>query len=507
MLSALGVTALAIAPTSQASAKFTLTENFNKTPAKISKDATPTFTMGHNVHFGIKAQRCKLDAKAWRACNNPWKPGHVADGVHTVRAMIVMSDGRTASDSYTWRIDTAAPTVPTVSGAMMSWGNDASRNVNATSTDVHGSGVAHIEYRFAFDAAAQQGHFGPVETGAHVVVTHEGFAIYEFRAVDKAGNHSAWVDADFGLDWHAPTAPGVRSDDTLDAWTNQDVTVAGFGADDTHGNVMTSGGSGGQLAYQYRISASAGESWSQPQDGDTHAFTQDGDYLIEFRATDEAANTGDWSVAAHVKVDKTVTAPTVTGTLNEDESIGYSWAAVTDSGSGFDHYLYEVSGDGGQTWGQSHVFHGLTLGASPTLCNTPDDVFAIRIAAVDAAGNVSWSDPVVDHCHANTPDAPVLAAGGPDGAQITWDLVSDPQDGLETDSSRYRVEYQTPAGSGSWLSYPQMRYSANGQMSISLMDMGISADCQTSYAVRVAASDSQHLSGKYSNTVTVTPCT
>ena len=161
-----------------AAAPSKLTIHFTKTPARLTNQATPTFSLVRNVHFGVRSQTCRIDTAAWKACSLSWKPGHLKDGRHTAQAKLVMTDHRVATAGYTWTIDTAAPAPPRLAGLIAGWSN-APETVTATASDTTGgSGVNHLEYRIANGAG---GPYTAAQTARQVTISGEGVTQVQFR--------------------------------------------------------------------------------------------------------------------------------------------------------------------------------------------------------------------------------------------------------------------------------------------------------------------------------------
>jgi Right handed beta helix region len=88
------------------------------------------------------------------------------------------------------RIDRSGPTPPTVYGGSATWLNVQSRNVEACcSTDAF-SRVQGYEFRTSTDGGSS---WGSPTAGSSVTITAVGETLVQFRAVDVAGNASAWA--------------------------------------------------------------------------------------------------------------------------------------------------------------------------------------------------------------------------------------------------------------------------------------------------------------------------
>ena len=143
---------------------------------------------------------------------------------------------------------------------------------------------------------------------APTVISAEGTTLVQFRAVDGAGNVSAWVPAaadatnTVKLDRGAPTNPTVSG--ATGAWSNAaSVVVTASGS--TDGGSSVSG-------YQYQTSFNGGV-FSASTSGSSVTVSAQGTTVVQFRALDAAGNTSGW-VQGTVKLDRTLpTSPTVSG--------------------------------------------------------------------------------------------------------------------------------------------------------------------------------------------------
>ena len=79
-------------------------------PVDPTNDSTPDFAFSANETISGGFQ-CKLDAGAFAACTSPKTLPATADGSHTFTVKANDTAGNTGQTSYTWTIDTVAPTV------------------------------------------------------------------------------------------------------------------------------------------------------------------------------------------------------------------------------------------------------------------------------------------------------------------------------------------------------------------------------------------------------------
>ncbi|MCB0874444.1 MAG: hypothetical protein KDC36_13805, partial [Thermoleophilia bacterium] len=218
------------------------------------------------------------------------------------------------------------PADPTVAGGSLSWQSVASVTITGGgSTAAHGS-IAGYEYRTSTDGGST---WGTATTGVSVTISAEGKTLVQYRALDDAGNTSAWTPASATagstarIDRTAPTAPTVSGGSA--AWQSvASITLAPAGATDAHSGVSS---------HEYRTSTDGGTSWSSPAAGATLTVSSEGETLVQFRAIDAAGNTGSWSATGTARIDRTnPTDPTVAGGSLAWQSV----ASVTVTGSGAD---------------------------------------------------------------------------------------------------------------------------------------------------------------------------
>jgi hypothetical protein len=107
-----------------------------------------------------------------------------------------------ATAANTVRLDRTAPTDPVVTGGSLTCA--ASRTLSGSgSTDAGGSGFAHYQHRISADNGVT---WDVAVTGASLTLNTSGTYLIQFRAVDGAGNTSAWAPASPG-----PTATACIS--------------------------------------------------------------------------------------------------------------------------------------------------------------------------------------------------------------------------------------------------------------------------------------------------------
>ena len=220
-----------------------------------------------------------------------------AEGETLVRFRAVDNAGNTSNwapdaplPAGTARIDRTAPTNPIVTGGSATWQSIASITISgAGSTDNGGSGLAGYQYRTSTNGGATWTAQPP---GASIGITAEGSTLVQFRALDNAGNSSAWSPATAGagnnarIDRSAPTAPAVTGGATSCVKKR---TIKASGSTDTLSGIDH---------YEYHYSMNGG-AYTAPAAGAAASFKTSGTYTVQFRVLDKAGNTTSWAPTAN----------------------------------------------------------------------------------------------------------------------------------------------------------------------------------------------------------------
>ena len=266
---------------------------------------------------------------------------------------------------------------PTVTGGSLSWLSQASTTVTASDATDLLSGMDVYEYRTSSDGGAT---WSPGTSGASAVVTLQGQTLVQFRAVDNAGNSGPW----------APATPTAGSTVRLDRTTPSKPSVSGgslswrsVASVDVSASGSTDAGGSGLSGYENRTSTDGGATWSAPASGGTVTVGAEGETLVQFRAIDDATNTGPWSASATARIDRGApTAPTAGGGSFAWQSVAtitLGAVGATDAVSGVVSHEYRVSTDGGGSWSAAAA-------GAMVFVNAEGETLA-QFRAVDAAGN------------------------------------------------------------------------------------------------------------------------
>jgi hypothetical protein len=311
-----------------------------------------------------------------------------------------------ADADSTVMLDHTAPSAPTVGGGSSSWLSAPSATVSASGSSDALSGLAGYQYETSTD----NGHtWSAPADGASDQVTAEGATLVQFRALDNAGNASAWSGSlpagTVKLDRTAPVSTATGG--SLSWSTAPSATISESASDPLSGIDATT--------YQYRTSTDHGTTWSAPSAGGAVTVSASGETLVQFRVTDQAGNVGDWGPAAltaggTVRLDHTApTLPSVaggSGSWSNAASKTITASGSTDGGSGLAGYQFETSFNGG-AWSAPVSGSQAVISAEGTT--------RVQFRAVDNAGNTSaWtvaassSTVMLDR---TAPTAPIVTGG------------------------------------------------------------------------------------------------
>jgi large repetitive protein len=338
-------------------------------------------------------------------------------------------------------LDHTVPTLSGVSGGSLSWKNQASTTITAGAhADAGGSGFSHDEYRTSVDGGAT---WSP-GTGPSVTITDEGETIVQFRAVDNAGNASAWF----------PASPTAASTVRLDRTNPTDPTVSGGSSSwQSVPSVLLSASAStdagaGVTGYEYRTSTDGGATWSSVSSGSSLSVSAQGATQVGFRAVDGAGRKSNW-VVANAKIDRTPPgAPAVSGgspAWKTSASVTVSATLTSDTGgSGFAGDVYETSTDGGATWSAP------TPGSSLIVSNQGETL--VQFAGTDNAGNQSaWVQATV-RLDRTAPTAPNVTGGS-----LSWGnapVTISASGSTDVGGSGFVYQYRTSTNNGASWSAP-----------------------------------------------------
>ncbi|MGD0997944.1 MAG: chitobiase/beta-hexosaminidase C-terminal domain-containing protein, partial [Thermoleophilia bacterium] len=221
---------------------------------------------------GVAATYYTLDG-ATQTYTNPFTVS--AQGSHLITYWSVDAVGNieTANTGYV-NIDTTAPTVTDDADGL--W-HDSPVPVHLSPIDTGGSGLAGTQYRLqggsSWSAAVGNVFVVPAPPGGAA----DGVHVYQYRALDNAGNSSSIGSCTVWIDTTPPTttATGLQPDN-LSGWRTTSQTVS-LSADDGSGSGVTS--------ISYSVDGAAPQTYSGP-----FTVSGTGQHPVTYAATDAAGN-------------------------------------------------------------------------------------------------------------------------------------------------------------------------------------------------------------------------
>jgi hypothetical protein len=281
-------------------------------------------------------------------------------------------------------LDHTAPSVPTVSGGSAKWLTADSKTVSASGSSDALSGFAGYQYETSTDGGSS---WSQPSGGDSLVVSAEGQTLVQFRALDKAGNASAWsIVGPAGTVMLDRTPPVAGATGGSASWLKAPATVTVAPTDSLSGVDAAS--------YKYRTSTNNGSTWSTGVGGSV-LVSAPGTTVVQFQVTDQAGNVSAWGPAvgtagATVKIDGvSPTAPTaVSGGSTSWSNAASKTITVSggsDAQSGLAGYQYQTSLNGG-AWSAAMPVTGNSVAVSA------EGMTRLQFRTIDNAGNVSaWT--------------------------------------------------------------------------------------------------------------------
>jgi hypothetical protein len=205
--------------------------SFGSTPANPTNSTAASFAFSANEPATIE---CRLDGAAYGACPSPHSVRGLADGSHTFDVKATDAVGHVGTASFSWTVDTFAPSAPSLEGPGLA-APTRSLRVTAVYTGPESGAAGRVEFRVCSDAACVNvvaaGASADVAKGATAawtinVALADGTYFWQARAIDLAGNASGWTNVwSFTRDTVSPAAPGgfvgvVAADGLTLRWTS-----------------------------------------------------------------------------------------------------------------------------------------------------------------------------------------------------------------------------------------------------------------------------------------------
>jgi len=268
-----------------------------------------------------------------------------ADGEHEFETRAVDASGRSTEwRTHTLRIDTTKPVdTTTIKGP---YTNDPAITLQATDAT---SGVDELEYRL------NNGGTVKVPNGTVVTLPSDGKHRIAHRALDVAGQASAWKVDEVTLDRVAPanTSPAVPT-----GWQRTALSLPLSGTDALSGVART----------EWRVNG-------KTTAGATATVTSEGVQTFETRVVDKAGNASPWR-SETIRIDRTPPVNTTPAPASPWRNSAYVTTVTgTDTVSGLATVQYKL-GDGG-------------IVNSPAVSISGEGTYRLSTRVVDVAGNAS----------------------------------------------------------------------------------------------------------------------
>ncbi len=178
-------------------------------PSTPSGSASASFTFSGTDAggSGIASFECRIDstqAADWGSCASPKSYSNLSEGAHKfeVRAIDQAGNVDQTPASFSWSIDTAAPTT-NIDSSPPALTNSASASFAFSGSDAGGSGVASFECRIDSTQAADWGSCSSPKSYSNL---SDGAHSFEVRAIDTAGNaDQSPATFSWSIDTAAPT--------------------------------------------------------------------------------------------------------------------------------------------------------------------------------------------------------------------------------------------------------------------------------------------------------------
>src|SRR5205814_4867699 len=168
------------------------TASITASPTNPSNSSSPSFSFSSEAGASFQ---CALDGAAFAACTSPKSYSGVADGSHTFQVKATDTAGNTGTAaSYTWTIDTSAPTA-SITASPTNPSNSAAPSFSFSSE-------AGATFTCALDGAA----FATCSSPKSYTGVADGSHTFQVKATDTAGNTGVAASYTWTIDTVAPAA-------------------------------------------------------------------------------------------------------------------------------------------------------------------------------------------------------------------------------------------------------------------------------------------------------------
>ena len=316
-------------------------ETITAKPPNPSNSTSPSFSFSASESVTFE---CSLDGAAFAACTSPQSYTGLADGSHTFQLRATDEAGNVSTTSYTWIIDTTAPST-TISSAPPNPSNSTTASFEFTASEP-------ASFQCSLDGAA----FASCTSPKSYSGLADGSHTFRVMATDQAGNTGLPTSYAWTVDSTPPPAPTISSNPANPTTS----TSATFGfADAETGVTLLCQLDGGGFSI-----CTSPKSYSGLADG-SHTF----DVKARDSNGNESAPTSyTWTVDTTPPATVLVSTP-----LNPSNQ-----ATATFSFFASEPASFQCSLDGGS----------FSACSSPSAVGVAQGVHTYQIRAIDQAGNV-----------------------------------------------------------------------------------------------------------------------
>ena len=231
-------------------------------PSNPSGNTQPTFKF--NDPDASASFQCSIDGASFTGCTSPYQTPVLSDGSHTFAVRSIDSVGNaSAATSYTWTVNTAPPTAPTIDTKPSDPSNNAQPSLGFSDSD---SGVS---FQCNLDGGGFSGCTSPFATGPLT----DGSHTFGVRSVNSLGTASAATTYTWTVDTTPPPAPALTSTPPA----NDTSTSASFSFGDDEAGVT----------FECQLDAGSFSACTSPA---TYPGLADGSHTFAVRARDAAGN-------------------------------------------------------------------------------------------------------------------------------------------------------------------------------------------------------------------------
>jgi hypothetical protein len=316
------------------------TASITASPTNPSTSSSASFSFSSEA--GATFQ-CAIDGAAFAACASPKSYTGLADGSHTFQVKATDAAGNTgAAASYTWTIDTSAPTATI--------GTSPSNPSNSSSPSFSFSSEAGATFQCALDGAS----FAACTSPKSYTGVADGSHTFQVKATDAAGNTGAAASYTWTIDTVGATAS----------------ITASPANPSTSSSASFSFSSEAGATFQCALDGSSFTACMSPK---SYTSLADGSHTFQVKATDTVGNTGT-AVGYTWSIDTVGAAASITASpTNPSTSSAPSFSFTSEAGATFQCALD---------------------GASFAACTSPksytgvaDGSHTFQVKATDTAGN------------------------------------------------------------------------------------------------------------------------